>query len=134
MISHVYEQATKFRLGDKLRHFLEATLLTTFQSFYVWLPMAVWSSGMILAQGARGPGFNSQNSPLPPMPLSYHVPFDWDRLAGPVHDPCGGCVQSGAYMEQGQGLAYTRGGTRTRNLLLRREAPYPLGHTSSPYM
>jgi hypothetical protein len=25
---------------------------------------------------------------------------------------------------------YNRGGTRTRNLLLRREAPYPLGHTS----
>ena len=25
---------------------------------------------------------------------------------------------------------HTRGGTRTRNLLLRREAPYPLGHTS----
>ena len=25
----------------------------------------------------------------------------------------------------------TRDGTRTRNLLLRREAPYPLGHTSS---
>ena len=25
----------------------------------------------------------------------------------------------------------TRGGTRTRNLLLRREAPYPLGHTSA---
>ena len=24
----------------------------------------------------------------------------------------------------------TRGGTRTHNLLLRREAPYPLGHTS----
>ena len=25
---------------------------------------AVWSSGMIFAQGARGPGFNSQNSPF----------------------------------------------------------------------
>ena len=25
--------------------------------------LAVWSSGMILASGARGPGFNSQNSP-----------------------------------------------------------------------
>ena len=26
--------------------------------------MAAWSSGMILASGARGPGFNSQSSPL----------------------------------------------------------------------
>ena len=26
--------------------------------------MAVWSSGMILASGARGPGLNSQNSPF----------------------------------------------------------------------
>ena len=26
--------------------------------------LAVWSSGMILAQGARGPGLNSQNSPM----------------------------------------------------------------------
>jgi hypothetical protein len=28
---------------------------------------AVWSSGMIFAQGARGPGFNSQNSPYSSM-------------------------------------------------------------------
>ena len=28
--------------------------------------LAVWSSGMILASGARGPGFNSQNSPSMP--------------------------------------------------------------------
>ena len=27
------------------------------------ISLAVWSSGMILASGARGPGFNSQNSP-----------------------------------------------------------------------
>ena len=40
---------------------------------------------------------------------------------------CVGPTQAGAF----QYLArHTRGGTRTRNLLHRREAPYPLGHTS----
>ena len=29
-----------------------------------WQHLAVWSSGMILAQGAIGPGFNSRSSPL----------------------------------------------------------------------
>ena len=33
-----------------------------------------------------------------------------------------------------QFLVNTRGGTRTHNLLLRREAPYPLGHTSMECM
>lgn len=28
------------------------------------LQMAVWSSGMIVAQGATGPGFNSRNGPI----------------------------------------------------------------------
>ena len=28
------------------------------------MQLAVWSSGMILASGARGAGFNSRNSPL----------------------------------------------------------------------
>ena len=36
---------------------------------------AVWSSGMILASGARGPGFNSQNSPFAiDPPNSEHAP------------------------------------------------------------
>ena len=29
-----------------------------------FIPSAAWSSGMILASGARGPGFNSQSSPF----------------------------------------------------------------------
>jgi len=31
--------------------------------------VAVWSSGMILAQGARGPGLNSRNSPFSSFPM-----------------------------------------------------------------
>ena len=33
--------------------------------FAIRTQAAVWSSGMILALGATGPGFNSQNSPVP---------------------------------------------------------------------
>ena len=40
----------------------------------------------------------------------------------------------GANFEGKHAPRSTHGGTRTRNLLLRREAPYPLGHTSAELM
>ena len=53
--------------------------------------MAVWSSGMILAQGARGPGFNSQNSPLSSayrfcVTFSSYEPEKLEKKADPVSD------------------------------------------------
>ena len=46
------------------RHVTSETKIT--KSGDISFQLAVWSSGMILAQGARGPGLNSQNSPLSP--------------------------------------------------------------------
>ena len=51
-------------------------------------------------------------------PACAHLAAPWDRLV------CAARRGVGRY-------AVTRGGTRTRNLLLRGEAPYPLGHTGN---
>ena len=66
---------------------LQIQLASGWKKHQAWQHLAAWSSGMILAQGARDPGFNSQNSPLPLMPLGYHVLFDWHKLARPVRWP-----------------------------------------------
>ena len=57
--------------------------------------LAVWSSGMILAQGARGPGPSSQNSPLqawypswPGKRLSSHLDPGITRAPRHAHDHC----------------------------------------------
>ena len=47
-------------VGNSLAHFLAARV--SLDSIYFTL--GCWSSGMILAWGARGPGFNSQNNPF----------------------------------------------------------------------
>ena len=85
---------------------------------------------MILAQGARGPGFSSQSSPyqiLTNLRPSVLLPHAGMTLTWLLRRPRSLGIPE-AVMRPG---AYTRGGTRTRNLLLRREAPYPLGHTCS---
>ena len=57
--------------------------------------LAVWSSGMILAQGARGPGPSSQNSPSqawhpswPGKRLSSHLDPGITRAPRHAHDHC----------------------------------------------
>ena len=55
------------------RHVTSETKIT--KSGDISFQLAVWSSGMILAQGARGPGLNSQNSPLSPWGPGHCVPL-----------------------------------------------------------
>ena len=47
----------------KFAHCFQESARASSQQRAAFKALAVWSSGMILAQGARGPGFNSQNSP-----------------------------------------------------------------------
>ena len=58
--------------------FLSRPLLSSLPS---WGSLAAWSSGMILAQGVRGPGFNSRSSPS----VVWHL---WGHLCA-ANDSCG---------------------------------------------
>ena len=39
--------------------------------------LAAWSSGMILASGARGPGLNSRSSPMPMLLATHSIASSW---------------------------------------------------------
>ena len=57
----------------------------------------------------------------------------WQQLAAPKNwrrPLAAKAVKSSALTAQIELASNTRGGTRAHNLLLRRQAPYPLGHTS----
>ena len=54
--------------------------------------LAVWSSGMILASGARGPGFNSQNGPCLAYSPYFELPVLFNQaaqLGGRAKGSCG---------------------------------------------
>jgi hypothetical protein len=101
-----------------------------------------WSSGMIPASGAGGREFDSRITPfctlLPPF-LRPREPNErqscvWggieitpgDTVGQPSRTRTKKCFASN---EREKDLVRT--GTRTQNLLLRRQAPYPLGHTDN---
>ena len=86
-----------------------------------------------VADGCRRQGQHTAHG-LPFFPFFGHPPRSSLLPLASLSPPLLGVVR----LPHGNALAgghcatkHTRGGTRTRNLLLRREAPYPLGHTST---
>ena len=66
---------------------------------------------MLMQAPTKGPGLESLNA---------------------LQHPGRSCERNGDTPQAQSGT--TRDGTRTHNLLLRREAPYPLGHTSNSHI
>ena len=63
----------------------EISSTTISRSASLKMALAVWSSGMIPASGAGGPGFDSRNSPLPYRCARSRVPFPEQPSATPSH-------------------------------------------------
>ena len=72
-----------------------------------------WSSGMILASGARGRGFNSPMLPFCEGPRFLFFIFVLTCVGKKIKN------------------RVTHDGTRTHNLALRRGTPYPFGHAGA---
>ena len=86
---------------------------------FIYVHLSVWRAARRGAQGSA---------------LSPLEGFQEDCQEGPRAPPRGKLAHGPSSLSMVALLTragcHTRGGTRTRNLLLRREAPYPLGHTS----
>ena len=97
--------------------------------------MAAWSSGMILASGARGPGLNSRSSPCASQTRSVCGPVHFFPLHGSCADQIAKLSESGLKLGTGreqQGLLKVAGG-HERHLHLKwpKMAPIPWGGCSS---
>ena len=85
------------------------------------VPPAAWSSGMILASGARGPGFNSRSSPL--LLVGLHVRNSYEMCMGNVwhmhgmRDACmyGICVEN-VWNMYGKCMEYVWNGVYVRSM------------------
>ena len=89
--------------------------------------VAVWSSGMILAPGARGPELNSRNSPGGCRGGGCRRAGGRETsVAAPADATC--LMVSGTRGRKQGIICHDPGRTRTCNLWFRRPTPYPLGH------